>query len=804
MKKDFIPFDPYDEFDRIREEKRAAQERELATKSPPPPPPAPSPKPVEKQPEAPAVKTPEPAPVKQTVEVGTQFNTKERVSKADFDRLNREAPVLADILKYQGFAEYEKARPEFSAAYVRAQTTAEKQREATTPKKAEAQPVNKYSGWTAQELVSGKVENGVYIPAPYGMKGGKYVPPPAEVKKALAGTTIDNIPVASNTGKLDKNALKVLEVQGNFRAGMGALENATKTYFEGIYKPYVEAVKSDKPGIEKAAAIGLHTADLFVIGVWARRWNEMTPGERFFNIGIDLLTLYTLGLGKPLIKTLTRGSWKSAVEAGVKDFNIRAGVDKAIEGGARISATEKASLKSRWTNIEKAFNSGDPERIEAAGADIKQIGARLELNEMVKRGELIEANAQDIGTFTKVAKKNPPDSALRRELKSQADTLQRDLEAMQRAEKRTSREPLKEVLKEKQELTERQIKEIKKKVQVAEAPKVKTILEDWFATEKGGPLAKTEKGGPLVKTKPSVKAPAPKAKPVIAPKIKVGNKNIPVREFATKTASEVAREYKVNTRAIEKAATKLSPKQRSLFDELVKIQNARQTRLIEQVETRTRTLPRALPLQRTTPVTKTQPATKTVTKTETKTLPKVLPQEKTKTETKTKTLPRVLPRSKVVTKITPRLRPPLPKGGASDKQKREFIKAAGGAVAWRQGELHGRGVYHVLVKPFTEDYHLTVVGPPPSGAKVATGPGSAAKTISLLYGRGPARAVKVEGGAVDPTISEGGDKISFERDPSISNRPPAISARERMLAERRAMKLSGGGFRISPKTPRLR
>lgn len=55
----------------------------------------------------------DPAPTAPQVEVGIQRNTRETVNKADFDRLQQQAPILADILRRQGYEAYRNADNEF-------------------------------------------------------------------------------------------------------------------------------------------------------------------------------------------------------------------------------------------------------------------------------------------------------------------------------------------------------------------------------------------------------------------------------------------------------------------------------------------------------------------------------------------------------------------------------------------------------------------------------------------------------------------------------------------------------------------
>lgn len=92
--------------------------------------------------------------------------------------------------------------------------------------------------------------------------------------------------------------------------------------------------------------------------------------------------------------------------------------------------------------------------------------------------------------------------------------------------------------------------------------------------------------------------------------------------------------------------------------------------------------------------------------------------------------------------ILPKILPPIPplKKGASDKKKRKMIMKAGGAVGWQQGRLKGEPVFHVLMYPFkSKTDFVSVVGKKPQGAKIASGKGTAFRTIRRLFGRAISR-----------------------------------------------------------------
>jgi len=135
----------------------------------------------------------------------------------------------------------------------------------------------------------------------------------------------------------------------------------------------------------------------------------------------------------------------------------------------------------------------------------------------------------------------------------------------------------------------------------------------------------------------------------------------------------------------------------------------------------------------------------------------------------------------------------------TDRQKRAVIKAAGGAVAWRQGRLRGGDVWKVKYAPYGPHDQLVVLGDPPEGATLVTGPRSAYRTLALK-GRPPAVPVKYDSGAVDPVLvptRSGGVTIRFERDDTVSPREvrvvdgPTETLKARVAKTSRTRKASG-------------
>ena len=150
-------------------------------------------------------------------------------------------------------------------------------------------------------------------------------------------------------------------------------------------------------------------------------------------------------------------------------------------------------------------------------------------------------------------------------------------------------------------------------------------------------------------------------------------------------------------------------------------------------------------------------------------------------------------------KVPPPL-PPLPKG-ASNKEKRERISQSTGAVAWRQGELRGKDIWHVIMHPYqSERDYLSVIGKKPSNTTVVKGPGSAFQTIKLRFGKPPVRKVTGDIGFMDFFIEpKGGNKIGIGFKPD-----PKLETTGDITIGRKIPRISGRSPRITPRTPRLK
>jgi len=165
--------------------------------------------------------------------------------------------------------------------------------------------------------------------------------------------------------------------------------------------------------------------------------------------------------------------------------------------------------------------------------------------------------------------------------------------------------------------------------------------------------------------------------------------------------------------------------------------------------------------------TKTQTATQTATGTSTATHTgeKTTTNEQARENELTRTAERTNTRT-----MAKRIPPPLK--ALTDDEKRDIVKGAGGAIAWPQGELNDKKVWHIIKAPYRPSDHLVVTGQAPEGAKLYLGAREAYKSVTLLSGAGPGQPAKFEGGAVDPVVftSNGKVRIAFSHDKETKKR----------------------------------
>lgn len=143
----------------------------------------------------------------------------------------------------------------------------------------------------------------------------------------------------------------------------------------------------------------------------------------------------------------------------------------------------------------------------------------------------------------------------------------------------------------------------------------------------------------------------------------------------------------------------------------------------------------------------------------------------------------------------------MPKPSGGDKEDRKKIKESDGAIAWRQGEVNGKDVWHVIMYPYkTIADHVTVIGKKPSNTTLIKGPGSAYQTVKLRYGKAPSRRVTGDIGIFDFYIEPKGERsigIGFKTDTKLQTRGDITIGTPRP-------RISGRMTRISPRMPKLR
>jgi len=129
---------------------------------------------------------------------------------------------------------------------------------------------------------------------------------------------------------------------------------------------------------------------------------------------------------------------------------------------------------------------------------------------------------------------------------------------------------------------------------------------------------------------------------------------------------------------------------------------------------------------------------------------------------------------------------PLSYNRQKDNKKRQDIKRAKGAIAWRQGQLHGKDRWDVITSPYTKDENFIIIlGRKPAGAILAKGPGSAKKTAQLIYGSRLKTATLVNQPGIFSTLLEPTGtkkiKLTFEKDVEITKKVGSLGTRGRVF-----------------------
>lgn len=139
------------------------------------------------------------------------------------------------------------------------------------------------------------------------------------------------------------------------------------------------------------------------------------------------------------------------------------------------------------------------------------------------------------------------------------------------------------------------------------------------------------------------------------------------------------------------------------------------------------------------------------------------------------------------TKVPPPPAVRLPKFNKSeDKSRRKKILASRGAIAWRQGELHGKDRWDVVTSPYTREEDYTIVlGRKPQGAMLIKGPKSAFRTAQTIYGQRLKRPTVVnQPGLFATTLTPSGSRrinLTFNKDINLTKKIGSLEGKGRVF-----------------------
>ncbi len=513
-----------------------------------------------------------------------------------------------------------------------------------------------------------------------------------------------------------------------------------------------------------AAAGGVFTYDTIT------RWKDMNSTERVMSVAIDTLILSPLvGKAATFAAKPLKNLWNKIAE--IHDTKPLDQFLSKVEHERLIQEQAVDDLRTGkvWDDITKAIETNNKPLLSASGQSLQEAGRILELKEapaarqLVSKGKYLEENAAKLIKSAREAGKAPVRDIkdIREGLDANKQFIDNAEKALKRVKKASTREQI-----------ERALKEAKR--QVAVATKTKPAPLQRAEELKGKYIPETLKGKEItLKEKEIIRqkgraAPRESAFPGITtkPTGATGQREetatIPREVWGRMTVDQVARRYGVSEDAALKAFSKLSVDEKGQIFQ--KLENSTKLSQSEKEVEATKLAPFIKPSI--SPGSEISPASSTEVKTELKPSTKSKAKTEIKTELKSKT-ELTKPKSKLEPEPKPRLKPT-----STDKEKRERIIQAGGAIAWPQGELHGLKVWHTIMQPYRPHDHVVVTGAAPQGAKLFPGPREAYKSVTLLSGRGPTRPSKFEGGAVDPVVStvDGKVKITFIKDTSARKR----------------------------------
>lgn len=552
----------------------------------------------------------------------------------------------------------------------------------------------------------------------------------------------------------------------------------------------------EKMGVaEKAREIGLHTADLFVPGVWARHWDNMTPTDRAINIGLDVIAL------APIIGWGIKAGAKPAIKSIVKSLT-----SEAVKT-AESKAFEKQFGKT-LAKLDTGLRRADAGFIEMSGKEMKELAQEMASKggstdgskALLNRGAFFENNADEIADLVQASKDRPlspiEKKLLKEELKQHQETVTKFGETIdktadlgrgtvttdmpERPRKGTGEPPLKPMPEVEggggtatKELTERRPVSTMTREQAARELGTKEPV-----VARGIPLPEPEEKG---KEKP---VPARPIEPEETPEPETPEipRRFPTPERQPLPATPAKPEPSKAPAPAEEPSKAPRP-----ADEPYKAPGKK-----PEPGPTPKVTPKPSPAPKPSPTPKTSPTPKPTP------TPKPAPKPQPKLAPKPQPTPRPIPRPIP----TPLVRKPKPKPrlfpkGRSDKEKRKALKEAKGIVARRRGSLGGKDVWRVKVYPYGPEDTIVLLGKPPEGVRRVVGVGSVAKSAVILRGKVPSRVVFDDTGAVDDVLYISGKRVRVTsvRDVAVTPKSPI---------SQRAPRISGRGIRISPRTPRLR
>jgi hypothetical protein len=525
-------------------------------------------------------------------------------------------------------------------------------------------------------------------------------------------------------------------------------------------------------GVQVAAG-GVFAADT------AKNWSSMNPTERAIALAFDTLIIGSALPGKQIASKVgkqvkgTVAEMKAHPEAGFIKLDTSRPLIETLEwNGIKVPEAIKGDLQTNLRNLENAIAVKDTEAIAKEASNLRKLAAELDDVEV--------RNALD--DYAKNLEKNPESSIkLSEAAKPKEEDIRQNVDTIDKFKK----------AREEELRPERKETPASKKVttQVKERPKIEDypVKETATSEEKAKALQKAIDEAKKAREEATALENRKKEIDVEIKKLKDDLKSEPENPPTPKENAELKARVKAEIARRQAEQTKIRQERSRLTSVIRKADAKVKAKLLPFVkpspatqtspQTSTRTQPEAMTQPATQThtkpqtETKTQPATQTETQTEAETKPETRTetQAKLQTETQTKTdtgrtgLSSQRPRE--------RIRKDLPSPSLTDKEKRRAIKEAGGAIAFRMGQLNKKDIWHVIVDPYTaKENYFVVVGRTPQNASIVRGPKSAYKTAQLLYGHNLDRSVRIDAGITDVRLDPIGGKrvrISFTGDPKL-------------------------------------